>query len=392
MVEFKKFKKRIIKAFGFALILSLSFVVLAVPTTNLQAEGGPETLEEARSRQSTLKRQQLEAQTEIDAINVEDEKVSDAFNAASILVERQEKLVADIRQQLNAAHDFSEQAEAQVRAKKEQLRLHKAQAKKVALQGYLAIQDSNDSFLLSSNDLNEGIKKQATLDIISTSVGDFTDELRVLEDEAKVIETIANNALLEVIAKEKLLKNELTILEADTARLTALGIELDKRREILQELLLQYEQENRELDDFIEQLEANAFLATSSKYVWPNPGALGNGFGQRFHPILKYWRKHNGIDIPASTGSPIYAIRDGIVSRSTFARGFGNYVIINHGEGIVSIYAHMSRRLVSVDEKVTAGTEIGKIGSTGLSTGPHLHFEIRLNGVPVDPLEYLPPR
>jgi len=118
----------------------------------------------------------------------------------------------------------------------------------------------------------------------------------------------------------------------------------------------------------------------------PVPGGVTSGFGMRFHPILNYSRMHQGVDLRASYGTPIIAVSDGRVEFAGWHGGHGNAVALNHGGGLETLYGHMSRIAVHVGESVHRGTVIGFVGSTGLSTGPHLHFEVHRNGVPVNPL------
>ena len=118
---------------------------------------------------------------------------------------------------------------------------------------------------------------------------------------------------------------------------------------------------------------------------------LTSSFGMRVSPISGKWLFHKGIDMAAPTGTPIYACKSGTVQYAVnMDPTYGNYVILSHGGGMTSLYAHMSKMLVEKGQTVGTGEEIGKVGSTGLATGPHLHFEIRLNGEAQDPQKYLP--
>lgn len=123
---------------------------------------------------------------------------------------------------------------------------------------------------------------------------------------------------------------------------------------------------------------------------WPcaSPN-LTSYFGYRVHPIFGTRKLHAGIDVGAASGTPIYAAADGIVIESGWTGGYGKAVIIDHGGGIATLYGHSSQLYVAPGQSVRRGQLIAAIGTTGFSTGPHLHFEVRLNGTPVDPLAYI---
>ena len=109
----------------------------------------------------------------------------------------------------------------------------------------------------------------------------------------------------------------------------------------------------------------------------------------RYHPILHITRMHTGLDFGAPIGTSIHAAADGVVISTSYMRGYGRVVIVDHGGGVSSVYAHTSQSYVSNGQHVARGQRIAAVGSTGLSTGPHLHFEIRIDGHPVDPLSRL---
>ncbi|RMX08551.1 M23 family metallopeptidase [Corticibacter populi] len=123
-----------------------------------------------------------------------------------------------------------------------------------------------------------------------------------------------------------------------------------------------------------------AFLASPLEF-----SRVSSNFGSRFHPIKKTWRNHNGIDYAARTGTPIRTVGEGVVQFSGWNNGYGNVVFVDHGDKKVTVYAHMSRRDVKTGDRIAQGEVIGAVGSTGMSTGPHLHFEFRVNGEFKDP-------
>ncbi|HEY5387800.1 MAG TPA: peptidoglycan DD-metalloendopeptidase family protein [Thermoleophilia bacterium] len=123
--------------------------------------------------------------------------------------------------------------------------------------------------------------------------------------------------------------------------------------------------------------------------MWPVSGPITSPFGYRIHPILGYRKLHTGIDFGVGYGTPIHASDSGTVIYATWMSGYGNVIIIDHGRGISTLYAHQSSLAVGYGTRVTRGQVVGYVGSTGFSTGPHLHFEVRVNGNPVDPMGYL---
>lgn len=133
--------------------------------------------------------------------------------------------------------------------------------------------------------------------------------------------------------------------------------------------------------------DGSAEQAQSSGLMAPVAGHITSGFGMRYHPILHYERFHAGLDFGAPYGSPIVAAANGQVVAAGWAGGYGHEVQIAHGGGVVTLYGHMSSIAAQPGETVRQGQVIGYVGSTGLSTGPHLHFEVRVNGRAVNPLD-----
>jgi len=122
---------------------------------------------------------------------------------------------------------------------------------------------------------------------------------------------------------------------------------------------------------------------SASGFIWPVNGPVVSGYGMR------WGRLHEGIDISASSGTPIWAAASGTVIHAGWLGGYGNLVVVDHGDGLATAYAHASAILVGVGQQVSQGESLSLVGSTGNSSGPHLHFEVRVNGVAVDPLLYL---
>ncbi|NUT33772.1 MAG: M23 family metallopeptidase, partial [Hamadaea sp.] len=135
-------------------------------------------------------------------------------------------------------------------------------------------------------------------------------------------------------------------------------------------------------------------LRPGARLLMPARGWKSSDFGSRYDPYYHVWQLHAGVDIAAGGGTPIYAAADGVVAYAGWAGGYGNYTCLRHGrhngESMSTCYGHQSRIVVSPGQRVRAGQLIGRVGTTGASTGDHLHFEVRLDGRPVNPLPYLP--
>ncbi|MBA2327710.1 MAG: peptidoglycan DD-metalloendopeptidase family protein [Actinobacteria bacterium] len=127
----------------------------------------------------------------------------------------------------------------------------------------------------------------------------------------------------------------------------------------------------------------------NGRLKWACDGSVASGFGYRVHPISGTRRLHTGVDISCSYGQPISTGGDGTVLEAGPRGGYGNAVLVDHGDGLATLYAHQSRVAVSPGQQVTTGEVIGYVGSTGYSTGPHLHWEVWVNGTPVDPMGYV---
>lgn len=125
-------------------------------------------------------------------------------------------------------------------------------------------------------------------------------------------------------------------------------------------------------------------------YAWPVKAPISSTYGWRVHPITRRGQRHAGVDLAASHGTPVYSSAYGYVVYAGWKGGYGNAVIVDHGYGYQTMYAHLSRITARVGQAVTRSTILGAVGSTGISTGPHLHYEVRKNNEPINPVPYLP--
>lgn len=191
------------------------------------------------------------------------------------------------------------------------------------------------------------------------------------------------------------IKKEISIQEKEEKKQVEIKEDIldsiKKERIAYERAIRELEETSREIEAWIKRMEAQRIKKSpytwTHKWIKPVNGNITSGFGWRMHPIFKITKFHTGIDIEAPEGTPIVAVADGEVIFSDWWGGYGKVVIIDHGSGVATLYGHCSNLLVSVGQHVKAGKVIATVGSTGISTGPHLHFEIRKNGVPINPLQ-----
>jgi len=250
------------------------------------------------------------------------------------------------------------------------------------------------------------------LDVLlnSKSIVDFISRYYLIEEIA------AHDAeLIETVEREKELI-ELVEKELTGQQLELKGIKTDEQKKVIslentklvqnsyKNSLTEAEKEiQAKIDEYAEELnkvEAEILFISSGNisenytgglFAWPAPGyyTITSEYGMRLHPILKTYRSHSGLDIGAPMRSDVIAANEGVVIKSSYMSAYGNVIMVDHGGGVVTVYAHGSELVAKLGDTVKRGDVIMKCGSTGWSTGPHVHFEIRVNGKTIDPFPYI---
>ena len=223
------------------------------------------------------------------------------------------------------------------------------------------------------------------------------DQYTAAREDAEEIKAEYETTLSALADKQAEYESEKADLEAKIAEandmIAQLEEEINTNYDLYLEVLAQEEALESDIQSMIAEMErqeaANSITSTCT-YIWPLPGySPGSAYGWRMHPIYNEMRFHAGEDIGAPSGTPILAADSGMATViADNGNGYGNYIMINHGGGRVTLYAHMSAFAISNGATVSQGQVIGYVGSTGNSTGPHLHFEVRVNGATTDPKSY----
>ena len=340
-----------------------------------------EQLDSANARLSAVQDELVAAQAKVDA-------VSELIGGQEVRLEELTGQLDDITQELAATKLLLEETESNLQIQ--------------AVEMYMNASSSMGAMVLnfrSASDLQVGLAYAGNVVGESEDLLDTFDFLRAEEERQQALVEGRRSEVQETISG---LEAERAELEAEAARVEELRLEAERDLEEVRSLLAdlnsrisQAEQHKDGLEEDARRLErelAQMQTAGGEKpgvLAWPVNGWLSSPFGYRVHPILGTRRLHSGIDLAANTGSPISAAGSGVVIIAGPYGGYGNAVVIDHGGGLATLYAHQSRVAVSKGQSVATGDLLGYVGCTGLCTGPHLHFETREGGTPVDPMTYL---
>ena len=252
------------------------------------------------------------------------------------------------------------------------------------------------SILLSADSFSDFLNRWEVVSQISVRDEQLFEELKAIRDRVTVEKQELETTKQEAEALKAQMEGNKADLESQRAAQEKKHKEAEDAKNAANTA---YANMIEREDELMEQYKkAAAELAAQKTYVggtfmWPLPAAnnvVTCKWGMRTHPVTKKYKLHTGIDLRASKGTKIYAANAGTVTTAGYNSAYGYYVVISHGGGVATLYAHMSKMAVSKGQKVSQGTIIGYVGSTGYSTGPHLHFEVIKNGDYVNPISMYP--
>ena len=247
--------------------------------------------------------------------------------------------------------------------------------------------------ILASKNVTEMLSTYYAMKELAEYDKQLLDTVRKQKEDIETTKKILAEKKKQVVTNKQTQQKKAQVL-ANTKKMRQYYISKLSTEE--QELQAKIDEYNGQVTAIEAEIKLMALNSISADYIggamtWPIPGytTITSEYGMRVHPITGAYKLHTGTDIGAPMGADFVSAAKGVVVKATYNAAYGNMVIIDHGGGVQTLYAHGSEILVQVGQEVEAGTPVLKVGSTGYSTGPHAHFEIRINGQTVNPLEYL---
>lgn len=347
----------------------------------------------------TLSIQREESQAKVDELQNRQASVLEQKAALDERNQYTQKQIDLINEQLALMEDLVKQKEEDVKAaaakEEEQLERYRMRVRAMEENSGQSILD----IIVSSSNFSQALAAVDDMGAIMESDRELQEEYLAAREETQKAKAELEEAMEALEARRREFRLEKARLEQEVREAYELiaGLQNDIDRAVEEyeinaaaedEMIAYFDELSKQFAQ--EQEEALRSALANGTFIWPVPDCtlLTSRFGYRMHPILGYERFHAGVDIGAKAGDTIIASDGGTVAVAEYSDSYGNYVLINHGNGYTTLYAHMSSMAVEAGQAVEQGDTLGYVGSTGWSTGPHLHFEIRYNDEKTDPEAY----
>lgn len=369
----------------------LSFVILW--STVAPARGQANPLNEKQQELRRIEEKKAATSQQLRQTKTQEKGLVAELNTLERQLEQAENELAVLNKRVQVTEQDLRQTETELQKAEEEL----AEQTDILGERLRAMQENGPvsyiEVLLSSGDFADLLNRFDSMKEIVAQDVVLMENIKKKRNEIESKKQTLEKKQAELVSLQGSVRNKKEAIETKAQAKQQLLADISKQKSVYEQALNELEQTSREIEQAIRRLQSPDSPGTISRgkgaMSWPTAGPISSYFGYRTHPVFGTKKLHSGLDIAASHGQTVTAAADGVVIMSGWYGGYGKAVVIDHGGGISTLYGHHSSLLVSVGQKVRRGQAIAKVGSTGVSTGPHLHFEVRVNGTPQDPLGWL---
>ncbi len=371
-------------------------------STTTPSSSSPETTAAApapaapTTRSAADKKAKAEAAGKLNAAVAADSEIAAGLQAINEAAQSTQSKVEAAQRSLEAAKAAKETATAELANASTQQVEVEAQLRVKAVEGFKSGVEDPPSIFFSDRNVNQTIRETTLLHQVNKGTAELLVELRTLKEDQEEAQAQADRAAADALALQDQLAVELATLQDQQDVQLRLKREAESRISKWESELSSYAAEDKSIQDLINGSSPSKVTITQlrppSAYgmQWPVIGPVTSEYGYRIHPVYGTRKLHSGLDVSAPRGTPIAAVQGGTVLLAGVQGGYGNVVIVDHGDGVSTLYGHMSKINVSKGQQVDRGDLVGLVGATGTATGNHLHFEVRINGEATNPRPYLP--
>ncbi len=379
-------------ALGLTAIFMVTSLTYAWDWKSLVSRGGTPNISLLKKRKQELERQKRMAKKKVQEMRRKERTLSEQLRETRERIARAKIRLAALNREYARVSRQLTQTRSRVMQLRAKLSRHRSILAERLRQLYKHPPSDYVAFVLDARDIEDASIRTYAFQRIISHDEKVIETTRQAKEELEVQEAQLQRQQSRLASLRKAIAEQTRELHAAEAEQARLLKRIQTERETYERWLQEWEEESREIAALLRRLQRaqqnrpRPIPAWTGPFIRPVDGPIVSGFGYRVHPIFRRVKFHYGIDISAPSGTPIHAAADGVVVFAGWRRAYGNTVIVDHGNGLATLYAHCSRVLVSEGEVVKQGQVIALVGSTGLSTGPHLHFEIRRYGEPINPL------
>ena len=374
------------------LLAALLILIVATPPAAASTAGtsSAAVLRDQRTRLQRLLDRLTRSKVRLREVRREERRVLSELEDIDRSQEATEQRLQELAREMAGSRTAAQAIATRLAVTERRLAEHRARLRGRLRTVYMYGRTGYVDVLLGAEDVREFVTRWHFVSTIVRADGRIIREYAEdVEEHRALIETLRQEQARLAAVSQETAARQREVEAREQAKRSALA-RLRQERRAFERMVRELEEDSRQLEVLIRRSQRStsrgvALARSLSGFIWPARGVFTSGYGIRRHPIFRIRRMHTGQDIAAPYGTPVQAASDGRVIYTGWFGGYGKIVVVDHGDGVSTLYAHLSKILTRSGARLRRGEVVGRIGSTGYSTGPHVHFEVRVNGRPIDP-------